>query len=270
MVNAATEQAKGLLLLIRTSAARNLFGLLGPTVVRVGRHRIVKGPCQLAELEALRFVAQHTSIPAPSIYRTYTHHGKLFIELQYIEGSDLEQAWTRNLLSVVQKKAVVKELAGYIRQLRELEPPQERIVASADLQSCLDYRIGTRPVGLFSSYDEFHTFLWGNIPFEDCGKVFGQQVLQCYLNYYRTCFTHLDLTQRNIVVDNGRIVAIIDWAFSGWYPEYWEYTKAHYGLMNIPDWYSELDHAMPRYKGELEAERSLWTLFDEPGNPRHL
>ncbi|KAF2789411.1 hypothetical protein K505DRAFT_328268 [Melanomma pulvis-pyrius CBS 109.77] len=38
---------------------------------------------------------------------------------------------------------------------------------------------------------------------------------------------------------------IVDWAFGGWYPEYWEYTTAHYGLMNIPDWYSEFGRAMP-------------------------
>lgn len=159
-----------------------------------------------------------TSIPVPRIHRTYTYHGKLFIELQYIQGTDLESAWTQNLLSVDQKNLIVNELAGYIRQLRELEPPQQGIVASADLHSCLDYRIGTRPVGPFSSHNEFHSFLRGNIPLEDCGKVYGQQVLQCHSNHYRTCFTHSDLTQRNIIVDNGRIVAIIDWAL--WSAEY--------------------------------------------------
>ncbi|KAF2789406.1 kinase-like protein [Melanomma pulvis-pyrius CBS 109.77] len=270
MVNALVEQGVSLFLHIRTSVAKRLFGSLGPSVVRVGRHTIVKGPCQLPELEALRFVAQATSIPVPKIRRTYTYHGMLFIELEYIKGMDLEAAWTQNLLSVDQKKAIVNELAGFVRQLRELEPPQKGIVASAYSNSCLDYRIGTRPVGPFSNHDEFHNFLRGYNPWEDCGKVFGQQVLQCHSHRYRTCFTHSDLAQRNIIVDNGRIVAIIDWAFSGWYPEYWEYTKAHYCLMNIPDWYLEFGRAMPRYKSELEAERSLWTQFDEPGNQMHV
>jgi len=181
-------------------------------------------------------------------------------------GMDLETAWTKNLLSVDQKKAIVDELAGFVRQLRELEPPQDGIVASADSNFCLDYRIGTRPVGPFFNHAEFHTFLRGNIPLEDCGKVYGQQVLQCHSHYYRTCFTHSDLAQRNIIVDSGKIVAVIDWAFSGWYPEYWGYTKGHYGLMNIPDWYSEFRRAMPRCDSELKAERSLWAQLDEPGN----
>ena len=37
-------------------------------------------------------------------------------------------------------------------------------------------------------------------------------------------FTHGDLCPRNIIVDpsSKRIVGIIDWAWAGWYPEYWE------------------------------------------------
>ncbi|KAF1911494.1 kinase-like domain-containing protein [Ampelomyces quisqualis] len=270
MLNALIEQGVSLFLNIRTSVAKDLFGSLGPSVVRVGRHRVVKGPCQLAELEALRFVAQSTSIPVPKIRRTYTYHRKLFIELDYIKGIDLESASIENLLSVDQKKAIVDELAGFVRQLRELQPLHKGNVASADSGSCLDYRIGTRPVGPFLNHEEFHAFLRGNIPLEDCRQVYGEQVLQCHSHHYRTCFTHSDLTQRNIIVDEGRIVAIVDWAFSGWYPEYWEYTKEHYGLLNIPDWYSELRRVMPRYDSELEAERSLWAQFDEPGNQMHV
>lgn len=44
-------------------------------------------------------------------------------------------------------------------------------------------------------------------------------------------FTHADLHQSNIMVSEGwpcRIVAIIDWHQSGWYPDYWEFYKAEY------------------------------------------
>jgi hypothetical protein len=37
------------------------------------------------------------------------------------------------------------------------------------------------------------------------------------------------------MVRDGRIVAILDWGFTGWLPEYWEYVFALRGLDNI-DW----------------------------------
>jgi hypothetical protein len=41
-------------------------------------------------------------------------------------------------------------------------------------------------------------------------------------------FTHADLHPCNVLVSAGepcRVVAIIDWHQSGWYPDYWEYCK---------------------------------------------
>lgn len=45
--------------------------------------------------------------------------------------------------------------------------------------------------------------------------------------------------------------------FAGWFPEYWEYTKAFYTLYDIPDWYDGLKREMTRYDDELAAERVL-------------
>lgn len=38
-------------------------------------------------------------------------------------------------------------------------------------------------------------------------------------------FTHGDLSPRNIIVLNDKIVGIVDWEEAGWFPEYWEYVK---------------------------------------------
>ncbi|KAI1333114.1 kinase-like domain-containing protein [Xylariaceae sp. FL0255] len=48
-------------------------------------------------------------------------------------------------------------------------------------------------------------------------------------------FTHGDIAARNILVRDGKIVALLDWEFAGWYPEYWEYVFAFRGLDNV-DW----------------------------------
>jgi aminoglycoside phosphotransferase (APT) family kinase protein len=49
----------------------------------------------------------------------------------------------------------------------------------------------------------------------------------------RICLTHGDLNLANILVlrspDGSQISVsgIVDWEQAGWYPDYWEYCKAH-------------------------------------------
>lgn len=67
------------------------------------------------------------------------------------------------------------------------------------------------------------------------------------------------------MVDNGKVSAIVDWKFGGWYPEYWEYTKAHYGQIDRPEWYHGLQNALERiYDDELGAEQILRKRLDDP------
>ncbi|PMB65568.1 hypothetical protein BM221_008929 [Beauveria bassiana] len=42
----------------------------------------------------------------------------------------------------------------------------------------------------------------------------------------KSVFTDGDLAPRNIMVDDaGRITAVLDWEYAGWYPGYWEYMQ---------------------------------------------
>ena len=257
-----------ILLAMRLWIGRRFFGTLGSIVVRISRGRVIKGPCDPTELEALQYVAEHTTIPIPKVFRTYHDHGRLYIEMEYIPGVDLQAAWLGGLLSQQQKKDIVKMLASYVEQLRSLKPPQDGVVGSACLNECLDYRVGPLPFGPFKDHAAFHSFLRRNIPLETCTEVFGETVTRCHSRQYRSCFTHADLCPRNIVVNRGEIVAITDWEFGGWYPEYWEYTKAYFSLMNMPDWFEDFRQAVKSYDDELVAERSLWRQCDLPGLPQ--
>jgi len=46
------------------------------------------------------------------------------------------------------------------------------------------------------------------------------------------------------MVHNGHISAIIDWAESGWYPDYWEYNSALIDTTLRPDYNAILDDAI--------------------------
>lgn len=43
-------------------------------------------------------------------------------------------------------------------------------------------------------------------------------------------FTHGDLTNINIMVENGHLIGIIDWELSGYFPVWWEYV-----CTSVPD-----------------------------------
>lgn len=52
-------------------------------------------------------------------------------------------------------------------------------------------------------------------------------------------FTHGDLHRGNIMISSTnppRVLAVIDWAHSGWYPDYWEYCKALYTSEYDGEW----------------------------------
>lgn len=253
---------------VRLWVGKKLYGWREAKVTRVSRHRLIKGPCQSPELEAMRYVAEHTSIPLPRTHAIHIHDDLLYIEMEYVEGTDLAVAWmTEGFLSADQKKTIFEIIMRYMGQLRELTPPTQDIVASALQNAAYDYRIGSRFFGPFS-HDDFHSLLRGKLLVEHIANVFGEEAAKVHNQSYRTYFTHADLIPRNIIVRDRRVVSIIDWAFSGWYPEYWEFTKAHYDLFPLKNWYAGLYEAIPRYDTELIAERSLWTMYDEPGNPR--
>ncbi len=63
---------------------------------------------------------------------------------------------------------------------------------------------------------------------------------------HKICFTHNDLHVSNVMVNNGHISALIDWADAGWYPDYWEYQAAERTFNPREDWNLILDKAIGR------------------------
>lgn len=251
------------LLPLRLWIGKKTFGAdkLGPRGVRVSPGRMIKGPCPISELEAMKYVAQHTSIPVPKVFNTHYYDYWFYIEMEFIRGTSLDIAWNRAELSQDQKKYITNQVAGYVSQLRKLEPPREGIVASTNFGENVDHRVGSWGFGPFVSHEAFHSYIRADIPLDELGP----EIAECHSRRYRSCFTHADLAPRNIMVHNGKVSAIVDWQFGGWYPEYWEYTKANYGAIAQPEWYSGLANALEkRYDDKLEAERVLWRLLDDP------
>ncbi|KAK4133387.1 kinase-like protein [Trichocladium antarcticum] len=239
-----------------------LFRPLGPSTSRVSWHRVIKGPCDPPEIEAMRYVASHTTIPVPKIYAIHKDNGYIYIEMAYIQGDTLDRVWRH--LSTDQRHNIFADIKQHLSCLRELQPPTQDIVCSALQNPAYDCRIGARFYGPMN-HDEFHSLARGHLRMEDVATSLSPEVHKVHTGRYQTYFTHADLGPRNIIVRGGRVAAIIDWGFSGWYPEYWEFTKAHYNYFSGQDWEEYLRLALPCYETELAAEQILWRMLPEPG-----
>lgn len=156
-------------------------------------------------------------------------------------------------------------VAGYLRQLRNLEPPEEGFIGSVSLGSSMDDRLGHNRFGPFHKVADFHDYLRFGGPLETWNydpvvkKIHGRS------ESYKVKFTHANLNTRSIQCHNGRIQAIIDWEFAGWYPQYWEYTKMYFAEFSFYQTFFAAvvgEPGIEKYPKELRAERDIWRVVN--------
>jgi hypothetical protein len=64
-----------------------------------------------------------------------------------------------------------------------------------------------------------------------------------------------DLSDRNIMVDNGHTMSVIDWEMGAFFPEYWEYVRAQFAA-HYDDYWKEvlLEVLEDKYKDMVKLE----------------
>lgn len=234
----------------------------GAKVRYIGHKQLIKFQCHPTEFEAMEFVRQNTTIPIPKVFGVYNRtDGSQDLVMELVPGKTLNVTW--QTLTPEQKTSLVTELAGYLLQLRGLQPPKEGFVGSLMLGSGYDHRLGGRRFGPFESIAVFHKFVRRDDSMDLWA--FDKDVTNVHnkSNSYVTKFTHADMSPENIMVKNGKITGIIDWEFGGWFPEYWEYTKMYFGWRPYrEDFYHEMDKVLTTYPQELAAGKAILKAYD--------
>lgn len=259
-----------MLFALRLWLGKHIYGVIGNSKLaagyRISFKRVVKWPCEEPELDGRLFALANTHLPAPQIYSARTWWGHHAITMEYIAHyKTVEECW--HTLSSDEEQKIVLQVSEYIQQLRSLSPPKELNgrVSATNGGPCRDIRISCSK--LFGPFDEvasFHRCLRGGVESDGVHEIFGEKVANIHNRQYTVRFTLGDLGPQNTLVRGSNVVAIIDWECSGWYPEYWEYTKAHYNSALLPEFYEMLRRHIPQYDEELAAERTLWRNFDQP------
>lgn len=62
------------------------------------------------------------------------------------------------------------------------------------------------------------------------GAKIREGIVPVHSRQHQSFFTHADLHPTNILIDRGRLSGIIDWECAGYFPEYWESTRAIHGV----------------------------------------
>jgi aminoglycoside phosphotransferase len=239
--------------------------------IPISRGKIVKTGrrVHLTEGATMKYLAENTAVPVPKVYCSFLHKDRAYIVMERIHGEELPKAW--NNMSEKSIEGVLAQLRRIFQELRALTPPPRTGVESCIGGSLYDSRIprGNPRFGPFKTIQEFHFWLRRDLKPEDLKdreKDQDWQDLQDMISkqdgpWPQPNFTHGDLNPFNILVREGNIVGIIDWEFSGWYPNYWEYTSAWFGNVTRTEWQGMLDKILDQPSPEelkMEKTRNQW------------
>ncbi|KAG9496254.1 hypothetical protein J7337_012838 [Fusarium musae] len=213
------------------------------------------------ESKALDLVHKYTSVPVPRVLDLVSDSRTTYLLTTGLRGKPLARAM--DMFSDRDCHEFVDQMQSFVSQIRAVPPvgPKNRICNTLG-QACSDPRIRDGdPVGPFEGEASFSQYL--RHPDDPARR--GHKVV----------LTHADLNLRNILVDKvtrldgtrgWAVSGIVDWENSGFYPEYWDCTKAQFeGFRWDERWTRALLEVFRPFGGyakEIELEKRSWSEGD--------
>ncbi|RSM14091.1 hypothetical protein CDV31_005553 [Fusarium ambrosium] len=171
----------------------------------------------IAEVEAQVLMRERLQgrVPIPEVFGWVKDSGQMFIYMSLVEGDTLQARFST--MNESERQAVCKELRSMVNAWRALTQESDRYIGSVGKRPLNDIFVISQPerVGPFLGADAVQKF------HDTCGINISDDT--------PIVFTHNDLCPPNILLSRGpnpKVVGILDWGQSGWYPSYWEYCKA--------------------------------------------
>lgn len=134
--------------------------------------------------------------------------------MKRIPGEPLSKAWSK--LSTHEKEGIAKQTAEYLLQLRNLQSDKTQSLTGGPVY--LDSLFRNKDTHLSHGPITTHDELWAHME-----RVLNEAISEAVRIRLRQrmppaapyTFTHGDLTNVNIMVENGCLTGIIDWETSG-------------------------------------------------------
>ena len=171
--------------------------------------------------------------------------------MEKVQGCTLEKISDSNVLEIVYNQ--LREILISMRLKTSTE------IAGIDGYACADPLIKLCNQSKYPTETEFNNALYSLLK-KPGSEFFARMIVRGLGHEHKFVFTHADLTPRNILVHNGKLEAILDWEFAGFYPEYWEYAKALCTVSFDTHWAENIDNVMPQ---TYYHEAVIMMIFDK-------
>lgn len=214
---------------------------------------------------ALQYLDRHKpNIPVPKPLGLVRMSGISLIFMSHMGSTTLREVW--HTLDSDQKTSISNQLNTMLTDLRTLPFEEGTPLGGVAGEGCRDLRRHVRvsETPIFS-LEDFETFLFlGPHPGGNVFIEFLRQLAPSFTNNSgpRIVFTHGDITPDNITVkltDNKYVISgILDWEYSGFYPDYFESVRCTTCLRPYEedDWFLYLPECV---SPKIHAQ---WWLFD--------
>ncbi|EEQ89145.1 hypothetical protein RJZ56_007805 [Blastomyces dermatitidis] len=222
------------------------------------------------EVPNIQFVQEKTSIPVPTVVESWNEGEHTLILMKRIPGEPLSNVWPQ--LSTGQKEMIARQTAEYLLELRKLQSDNIQALDGRPVYSNFLFKDkdSELPHGPLASDDE----LWADMERglkETIPEAARIRLRHCMPSATPYTFTHGDLTNVNIMVENGSVTGIIDWEMSGYFPVWWEYVCTSVpDSMEDKEWKALLRKYMPDHSVAREFWLDYYYLCRDPESQRAM
>jgi hypothetical protein len=200
----------------------------------------------------------------------------VFTVMSRVKGVTLESIWTK--LTLEEKRSYANQLIAALRELRQFTAPSPQRVDSSPLRDdivgqCYTSKIcktipATREEWLNNVDEEIRIGI--KLQMKSIQEGDDKPSPEAEYEEIQTTFpdsapfvlTHSDLNMGNIMVDDGRILAIIDWEGAGYYPWWVERWASYFRAVS-----SNADELFDMVWAELDPEVSRPEFADKVFRP---
>ncbi|KIJ56975.1 hypothetical protein M422DRAFT_238560 [Sphaerobolus stellatus SS14] len=197
---------------------------------------------RLCEANTLRFIRENTTIPVPIVIDTWTTDEGSITLMEWIPNCrTIRDCWPT--LTQDQRQNIGREIQSYVDQLRSLRrpPTSQQLIGPIDKSPFYHDCVLANTCEPFASEKDFNDLLVSRVEkfalMAESARKKLEWIQGNLRDDHRILFTHGDLNPTNILIDRkGNVAAIIDWAMSGWMPEYWEYAICAFLTDGLDGW----------------------------------